>query len=241
MLVALLLMEPGAYAAEPIDADGPDFVESSEVVGRGRFQYEADMMWVRDNLASVQSTPVLLKYGVTATTELRIDSEGYISDHLQTGVGDTAFGLKWHTQDRDEEKAAVSWILHFDTASGSREFSRPGVRPSLRSVMTWELPQNFALGVMPGIKYDTDSAGRRFASGILGVVLNRRVTEAFRAFIEMSAPQLASAQDGGSVAYWDVGAAYLLTRDSQLGGRAGVAANQSTPGRYFLMELAQRF
>ena len=107
--------------------------------------------------------------------------------------------------------------------------------------MTWELPQDFALGFMPGIKYGTDADRHRFTSGIFGVVLNRRMTEKFRAFIEMSAPQLAYAQDGGAVMFGDIGAAYLLTMDSQLGGRAGVAANQNTPNSYFLMELAQRF
>jgi hypothetical protein len=242
-----------AIAAEPIDADGPDFVESSEVIGKNRFQYEADALFEQDRRAPVaiqtSSTPILLKYGITDTIELRVQTEGYIriasenGNTFQSGTGDTALGLKWHSQDKEDAtgKPSVSWLLHFDTPSGSKGFSRPGIRPSLRSVMTWELPQNFALGVMPGIMYDTADDGHRYTSGILGVVLNRRVNENFRAFVEMSAQQLAHTQDGGTVAYWDIGAAYLLTTDTQLGVRAGVAANQNTPNGYLLFELAQRF
>lgn len=48
LLLVALLTSPIVFAAEPIDADGPDFVESSEVIGKGRFQYEADMMLVQD-------------------------------------------------------------------------------------------------------------------------------------------------------------------------------------------------
>jgi hypothetical protein len=253
LFFALLPAEHMAFAAEPIDADGPDFVESSEVIGKNRFQYEADLLSQRDQrtptVIQTTSTPTLLKYGITDTIELRLQTEGYIrnasqnNNAVQTGTGDTALGLKWHSQDKEDAagKPSISWLLHFDTPSGSNGFSRPGVRPSLRSVMTWELPQNFALGVMPGIKYDTANDGHRYTSGILGVVLNNRLTERFRAFVEMSAEQLAHAQDGGNVAYWDIGAAYLLTTDTQLGARAGFAANQNTPSNYFLIEVAQRF
>jgi hypothetical protein len=246
-----------AFAAEPIDTDGPDFVESSEVIGKHRFQYEADVVSQRDRrpqtAGETTSTPTLLKYGITDTVELRLETEGRIRianesgdagvSSLQTGTGDTALGLKWHTQDREAAagRPAISWILHFDTPSGTDGFKGHGIRPSLRSVVTWDLPQNFALGLMPGIKYDATNDGHRFTSGIFGAVLNRRITETFRAFAEISVPQLAPSRDGGTLADWDIGAAYLLTNDTQLGVRTGVAANRNTPSHYLLFELAQRF
>ena len=65
-----------------IDTDGPDFVESSEVVGEARFQYEANVMSERDHRNSSRvtrtSTPILLKYGITDAIEIRPESEGYI-------------------------------------------------------------------------------------------------------------------------------------------------------------------
>jgi hypothetical protein len=94
---------------------------------------------------------------------------------------------------------------------------------------------------MPGIKYDTREDGQRFTSAIFGAVLNRRFSDRFRAFVEFSGSQIARGADGGVLASWDIGAAYLVNNDLQLGARAGVAANRNTPNSYVLFELAQRF
>jgi hypothetical protein len=94
---------------------------------------------------------------------------------------------------------------------------------------------------MPGIKYDSAEDGHRFTSAIFGVVLNKRLSDQWRVFVESSVPQIAHQRDGGVVASWDLGAAYLVTSETQLGMRAGVAANRNTPSNYLLLELAQRF
>ena len=242
-------------AAGSIDTDGPDFVESSEVVGEARFQYEADVMSERDHRNSSRltrtSTPTLLKYGITDAIEIRLESEGHIratgdsgnTATRSTGTGDTALGVKWHSQDRDAAAGipAVSWILHFEGPSGTPGLRGHGIRPSLRSVMTWDFPHDLTLGLMPGIKYDAGEDGHRFTSGIIGAVLNTRLTEKSRAFFEASATQLARGRDGGVLADWNIGAAYLLSRETQIGFRAGIAANRNTPNGLVLFELAQRY
>jgi len=246
-----------ARAAAPIDTDGPDFVESSEVVGKGRFQFEADFVAERDRRNSMQlttlSTPTLLRFGVTDTVELRVETEGRIrvtndnaasgAGSTVTGTGDTALGVKWHAQDRDKltNTPAVAWILNFKVPTGSKEFEGSDITPSLRSVITWELPHDLALGFMPGVKYGAAPDGHRFASGIVGLVLNKQWTETFRTFVENSTSQIARSQDGGVMMSWDVGAAYLVANDWQIGFRAGVAANKNTPNNFVLFELAGRF
>jgi len=158
---ALLLFALPARALEPIDTDGPDFVESSEVVPKGHFQYEVDLTSVRNRRSATHrttiSTPTLLKYGAADKVELRIAPEGYVRD----------------------------------TPSGARQFKGSGIRPSLRSVITWDLPQDLALGLMPGIKYDSGEDGHRFTSAIFGAVLNKRFSDRIRAFVELSASQIA--------------------------------------------------
>ena len=244
-------------ATGSIDTDGPDFVESSEVVGEARFQYEANAVSERDHRNSSRvtrtSTPILLKYGITDAIEIRLESEGYIratgdsgntvNRSTTTGTGDTALGVKWHSQDRDPAAGlpAVSWILHFEGPSGTNGSRGHGIRPSLRSVMTWDFPHDLTLGLMPGIKYDAGEDGHRFTSGILGAVLNKRLTEKSRAFFEASATQLARGRDGGVLADWNIGGAYLLRRETQIGFRAGIAANRNTPNGFVLFELAQRY
>jgi Putative MetA-pathway of phenol degradation len=247
LLCALWLIASPARALGPIDTDGPDFVESSEAVPKGHFQYEVDMTSVRNRRSAAQitrfSTPTLLRYGVADNIEIRIAPEPYVRQNGKSGVGDTAFGMKWHSQDRDAllGKPAVSWILHVDTPSGSNQFKGNGNRPSLRSVITWDLPHDLDLGLMPGIKYDTDEDGHRFTSVIFGAVLNKRINDRLRAFVEWSGSQIAPARYGGVLASWDLGAAYLVNKDLQLGVRWGVAANRNTPNTLVLFELAQRF
>jgi hypothetical protein len=246
-----------AWSAKPIDTDGPDFVESSEVVGQGRFQFEADVVAERDRRHSTRrttlGTPTLLRFGVTDTVELRLETEGGIrmldatanggAGATSNGTGNTAFGIKWHTLDRDRltRTPAISWILQIEAPTGSGDFKGSGVTPSLRSVITWDLPHDLALGLMPGLQYSAGGDGHRFVSGIVGIVLNKQWTETLRTFVENSAPQVARAMDGGVVMAWDVGAAYLLSNDWQIGMRAGVAANRNTPTNQVLFELAGRF
>jgi hypothetical protein len=243
-----LLIFPTAGAAEsPIDTDGPDFVESSEVVPRGRSQVEVDLTSTRARRSPADtpttSTPTLLKYGFAENLELRVAPSGYLRQDGRSGSGDTAIGLKWHAQDRGGVGGApaVSWILHADLPSGSRAVRGEGLRPSLRSVITWELPGDYALGLMPGLRRDSADGGHRFTSGIFGAVLNKKLSESWRAFVELAVPQWARSRDGGVLATWDAGAARLFGNDAQIGVRAGVAANRNTPGSYVLLELARRF
>jgi Putative MetA-pathway of phenol degradation len=255
-LVALACaMSTPAQAGNPIDTDGPDFVESSEVVPKGRFQIEMDFVSERDQRNAVLrrtiNTPTLMRYGIDENVELRLAGDTHVrettsnsgTDTTVSGHGDLAIGLKWHTQDRDQAKntPAVSWILHLVTPSGSEDFRGHGIRPSLRSVITWDLPHELSLGVMPGLARDSRADGHRFTSGILGISLAKRLTERFRIFVESSTSQVARAENGGVVSAWDIGTAYLLTDDWQLGGRFAVAANRNSPGSAFLVELAGRF
>jgi hypothetical protein len=246
LFCALLFSAFRAFALDPIDTDGPDFVESSEVVPKGHFQYEVDATWAKNRPSTESasfSTPTLLKYGMTEDLELRIAPEGYVRENGTSGLGDTALGIKWHSHDRNAAagRPAVSWIAHVDAPTGARQLRGNGLRPSLRSVLTWDLPNDLALGIMPGIKYDSTDDGHRFTSAIFGAVLNKRLSDQWRVFVESSVPQISHQRDGGVIASWDLGAAYLATNDTQLGMRVGVAANRNTPSNYFLLELAQRF
>lgn len=257
LLVAIGMYAPTTRADAYIETDGPDFVESSQAVGKGRFQFEAGMAKERgrrDNgIRKTLSTPTLLRFGMTESVEARLETQGRLREALdvagseiqsvRSGNGDFALGLKWHSQDADGAagKPAISWIYHLDTPTGSDGFRGRGVRPSLRSVITWEMPADLSLGLMPGMKYDAGANGHRFTSGILGAVLGKRWPGNFRTFVETSATQIARAHDGGVLLSWDVGAAYLVNNDWQIGARIAVGANRNTPNNLFLLSLAGRF
>lgn len=215
--VAALAAAATAAAAEPIATDRPDFVESSAVVGTGRFQVETGLGFGRDREAGLRTrtlnTPTLLRFGTSATTELRLETEGYTRERVDgesnstRGYGDVSLGLKWHSRDGDPDTLTPSaaWLLHVDLPTGTASLRGEHARPSLRAVAEWELPHDWSLGVMPGLKYDVDAAGRRFTSGIFAVTAGRDLYGVLHAFVEIAGQQLASRAHGGNIVTFDAG------------------------------------
>ena len=239
-----------------IDTDGPDFVESTESVARGRVQFEAGTLLEQERRngarIATRSTPLLLKAGLGAGVEARLETVGAVRmtgedaagapAHL-SGSADTALGLKWHVRDRDANAGApaLAWIAHLEAPSGSGALRGQGWRPSLRAVIGWDLPHEASIGLMPGLRWDARGDGRRYLAGIFGAVAGLKLTPRWRVFGELQAAQIAHARDGGVLLYQNLGAAYMLADDWQIGMRAGWAANRNTPTRYALLALAGRF
>jgi hypothetical protein len=259
-MACLLFMCPAAPVHSggegKIDTDGPDFVESTESVARGRFQFEAGPQLEQERrdgaLPRTVSTPLLLKAGLGDGWEARLETDGRVeragmdeagAPQRLRGTADTALGLKWHVLDRDPAHGvpALAWIAHVEGRSGSANLRGQGLRPSLRAVVGWDLPHDFSIGLMPGVKIDARADGHRYVSGILGAVAGKWWTGRLRTFVEIASPRAAREENGGVLLYKNAGAAYLLGDDWQIGARAGWAANRNTPTRYLLVSLAGRF
>ncbi|MGJ9419828.1 transporter [Massilia sp. CMS3.1] len=243
LLVTLVLAAPAAFAAdEPIATDRPDFVESSDVVGKGRLQVETSALLERDKSdgarARALSTPTLLRVGVTDAVELRVETDGrsVVRDMDRNGQrsttaawNDTSVGMKWHAADGGGTLPSVGVLLHADLPSGTRAVRGQGVRPSLRVVGEWELPAGMSLGVMPGVGVERNDAGARYRYGILGVVVGKELGERVRGFAEIAMPQIAHVRDGGTQASFDIGAAWLLSDTVQLDTMLARGLNRRTP------------
>jgi len=231
-LVAALLgaaLASTALASDELVTDRPDVSESSEVVGKGRTQIETSFVSQRDDADGtrirLRNTPTLLRIGIAERFELRIETDGYSSLRADgvvpvhaSGMADTALGIKWHMQDADDDDfvPSVAWLLHADFATGAKAFRGQGVRPSLRMVAEWELPQGWSVGAMPGVFNDKSEAGERYSAGLLALVLGKEFSSQWRGFVEVSADQLAAARFGGNVTSWDAGVAYQVNKDVQL-------------------------
>jgi outer membrane putative beta-barrel porin/alpha-amylase len=242
---AAALMAGAAAHAENNDAiqtDRPDFVESSAVVGKGKMQLETSFAIERNRMEKhherTSSTPTLLRIGTGDTWELRIETDGR-TDFRSTddtngkidtahGYSDLSVGVKLHAQDGAGSKPSTAWLLHADIDSGSSAFRGHGIRPSLRWTAEWELPHAFSLGVMPGLTYDTTERGHRFVGGLFGIVLGKSWNERFRTFAEVAAPRIARAGNGGSIATFDVGGAYLLSDTCQVDTALSRGLNKNT-------------
>ncbi|MDE2401171.1 MAG: transporter [Burkholderiales bacterium] len=254
---ALLAPQAGAQANDPINTDRPDVVESSAVVGPGRFQIETSFASERNDFeglrTTTRTTPTLLRYGLSETTELRLETDGFtqrqssdIASGTSTrtrGFSDVAVGVKWHTHDGDEAKGTpgIAWLLHADLSTGSQEFRGDGVRPSLRMSAEWDLPHDLSLGVMPGLLVDTNSDGHRFVAGLLAVTMSKSWNDAFRTFIEVAGQRLTSDTNGGSVVTCDLGAAYLLTRSTQVDVAIMRGVTRYAPDLLWTVGLSTKF
>lgn len=251
LAAACALCAAGAQAQDNIESDRPDFVESSKVVGKGRFQFETGLLFERDRNEAgrerVLSTPTLLRFGLGETIELRIDTEGRMRRHssedgrrsTEAGYGDTAVGLSWHLLDAGGGRPSVGVLASAEFDSGSRAFRGEGVRPALRVVGEWELPNEMTLGVMPGIGVERDESGR-YRYGLLGLIVEKEFGERVRGFAEVALPHIARSRHGGVEASFDVGAAYLLSKDVQLDAMFSRGLNSRTPDVAFTIGLSIR-
>lgn len=249
--VLLLMVASHAVAAEEnsIATDRPDFVESSNVVGKSRFQVETSIGLDRNTADSVRehtwSSPTLLRYGISDTWEVRMESDGVIRQRFtadasgtrqsERGYGDLSLGLKWHAMDASGNAPSLGLLFHADLDSGSAPFRGQGTRPSARMVAEWEFSNDISLGVMPGIGYERDGGG---TFGILGVVVGKGWNDRLRSFVELSSPRIAGTADGGTEASATVGMAYLITNNVQVDSAVSRGLNHRTPDLSFTVGLS---
>lgn len=238
--VAALASGHASAGDDAIATDRPDFVESSNVVGKGRLQVETSMALDRSAQDGVRvrvvSTPTLLRYGVSDTVELRLETDGAVRQRVRgagtgnqtdSGFADTSLGVKWHALDAIGSAPSVGVLLHADLASGSSSLRGSGVRPSARVVAEWEFDGGYSAGVMPGIGYERDGNGTTF--GIFGLVLGKAWTDRTRSFVEISSPRIARTSDGGTEAIISTGLAYLVSDNVQIDTAVSRGLNSRSP------------
>ena len=230
-------------AAEPddwISTDRPDFVDSPEVVGKGRAQLETGFQQSKNE----RSTPLLLRLGVSDKLELRVETDGRVTDRADParpgGWGDTSLGVKWQINEGKDGAPTIGLIPQLDFASGSRDFRGNGTRPSVRMPMEWELPHDLSLGIMPGVYRDRDDNGRHYTTGMFGVTLAKSLSDRAYTFVEVSTPRIARSRDGGTQASFDFGGGYSPTRDLHLDAGFMVGLNHRTPDLAFTVGLSVR-
>ena len=240
-----------ARADEGIATDRPDFVESSDVVGRGRLQIETSIAGERSKLDGLRirglATPTLLRFGISEDVELRLETDGRLSIKAgptrERGWADTAIGFKWHLQDGDESRSrpGVALLVHADLASGSGAFRGQGTRPSLRATFEWELADGYSFGLMPGLYQDRNDNGRRYTGGILAATLGKQLGENWRGFVEIAGQQLASAKNGGKLLTFDTGTTYLLSPSLQIDAAISLGLNKQSPDFQWTTGVSVKF
>lgn len=250
LIVALsCLCAVALQAQEPIVTDRPDYVESSDVVGKNVLQVETsaatDWTAVAGSTARTVATPTLFRLGVTKALELRLETDGYQRATLGsapavTGLADAAIGIKWHLVDGARSRPSVAILVHGDLPSGSSPFRGLGVRPSLRGVGEWDLPAGFSVGVMPGIIYEPN-AGSPDWNALVGVTVGHPITNDLRLYVEYAAEAIPLTAGGEKSSTFDFGTAWVVTRDFQFDLSGSVGLVPGTPDGSFAVGVSRRF
>ena len=248
-----LAMSATPSRSEEIATDRPDFVESSDVVGNRHLQIEMGSPFETTEGDGVEvstfAMPVLLRYGISDSVELRLETDNFIRQTTksaagtttETGYADVALGAKWHFHDGAPGtwQPAMALLAHLDVDSGSPAFRGEGLRPSLRLVAEWELTAATSFGLMPGVIRDKVD-GERFWGGILAFTLGHQWTPRLRSFVEVAGQQLADERFGGNLVTYDAGFTFLVTESLQLDVSAAFGANSNTPDRQWGVGISQR-
>lgn len=244
-----------AHAAEDvINPDRPGVVESSQVVGSGIMQIETSISEEHNSEADIDertyTTPTLIRAGINDTWELRMESGGRTVQHTRingttrtlSGYADISIGMKWRFTDENtaSHRPSTAWLFDVTTDTGSREFRGNGLRPSVRFVAEWTLPDDASLGVMPGVVYDRNDQ-HHFVSSMLAANYSKQFTPLLRGFVELAAQQLASTADGGNIIVADTGMTWLLNKDMQLDASIQRGLSDAAPDWLAAVGFSMRF
>ena len=257
--IAVLLLSSLATLAvaddkDQIEPDRPDFVESSKVVGKGRFQIETGIAGEHDKTDGLSertlTTPALLRLGVSDTLELRAESDGrtwYRAGGAgqpavrAQGYGDLSLGVKWHVLDAQGARPSVGLLFDVALDSGSGPFRGEGKRPSARISGDWDLPNDFSLGMMTGVVRERTPMGGRYTSSLLAASLAKGWTDHFQTYVELAAPHIANSAHGGSTLSFDFGGAYLLSDSLQVDTGFARGLNHHTADISWTVGVSARF
>lgn len=255
LLVASVASFAGAVQAQTIQTDRDHFAQSSEVVGKGRFQIETSLAVARDGSRLERSymaaTPTLLRFGVSNDVELRVGTDGFLryadresvvqSRSVTKGFGDVSLDMKWRAANQVGLAPSLALLAGATLDTGSTEFRGNGVRPSVAVAAEWKLHNGMAVGFMPGVTFDKTADGRSFTSTQLGLTFNKAWTSQFSTSVEYAAPRLAEKEFGGDVAYYGFGGAYLLSKTSQLDFAFQHGTTSNTPDTAVVVGFSTRF
>ena len=223
-----------AQTQEPINADRPGIADGSQTVGRGVFQ--AELGAERDHFAGsgvhVLSTPLLLRYGLSAPLELRVEGDGW---NRATGPGfrtsgwaPLSIGFKYHIVD----KPSLGIIGRYFPPSGSGAFKSDHPSADLRLAADVDLNEQWSLNPNVGVSTQDDGDGR-FTAALAALTLQYNVTKKFNVFVD-GALQSPESKGGSAAIVVDTGAAWIVGNDTQLDIEAGWGARGQSPPNVFV-------
>jgi hypothetical protein len=140
--------------------------------------------------------------------------DGSLSAPADADSLDTPLGARWRVLhgDANSHVPMAAWMPDIQSADAHAA----ALRPTMNLSGEWALPNDFSLGVMPGMLVDYSTQGRRQANGTFAVTLGKSWSPQWRTFVDMARDRVASVQPVGVSTSVDAGISFVATRGTQI-------------------------
>ena len=127
---------------------------------------------------------------------------------------DLSLGARWRVLhgDVNSHVPSAAWMPDLQTADAHTA----QLRPTMSLSGEWALPNDFSLGVMPGMSVDYSSLGRRQSSGTFAVTLGKTWSPQWRTFVDMARDHATPLQIAGVSTSVDAGVTFVATPGTQI-------------------------
>ena len=201
----------GAPPPQVINPDRPGIADGSATVNSGVFQIETGVERDDDDSQHTSSTPTLLRYGLTNSFELRVETNGYQQDG-DNGWAPVSIGFKKHFKDNPSLGVIGRVGQH---ANGD-----------LRLAADLSLGEKWAINPNVGVAFG------RFTAALAALTVQYNFSDTLNAFVD-GAVQSPEERNGTSAVLLDTGVAWIIGRRTQLDFSAGWGAHGTTTPNVF--------
>jgi hypothetical protein len=119
---------------------------------------------------------------------------------------DLSLGARWRVVhgDANSHVPSAAWMPDLQAADAHNA----ALRPTMNLSGEWTLPNDFSLGVMPGMAVDYSVQGRRQSTGTLAVTLGKTWSPQWRTFVDMARDRMGTPQVAGASTSVDAGVSF---------------------------------
>ena len=127
---------------------------------------------------------------------------------------DLSLGARWRVVhgDANSHVPVAAWMPDMQAADARTS----ALRPTMNLSGEWALPNDFSLGVMPGMAVDYSAMGRRQATGTFAVTLGKAWSPQWRTFVDMARDRVGSLQLAGVSTNLDAGVSFIAAPGTQI-------------------------
>jgi hypothetical protein len=141
-------------------------------------------------------------------------ADGALSSTTDADALDQPLGARWRVLhgDASSHVPMAAWMP--DLQSADARYA--ALRPTMNLSGEWALPNDFTLGVMPGMAVDYSTQGRRQSTGTFAVTLGKSWSPQWRTFVDMARDRVASVQPAGASTTLDAGVTFVATPSTKI-------------------------